>query len=1104
MSEFKLWLEKLGLEKYADAFLGQDVDLSVAPELSERDLENLGLSLGHRRKFMAAAAMLRANPAASAGAPARSSGPAVPQIERRQVTVVFTDLVGSSALASELDPEDMSRLLRGYRDICTAVIGKYDGHVAQYLGDGVLAYFGFPQAQEHAAERAVRAALEMAVEVGRLKRPEGRPLQARAGIATGLVVAGEAGGAGADGEQTVVGDTPNLAARLQSLAEPGCVLASPATHQLTADFFEYLFVGEQQVKGFREPVALWRALGESAIESRFAAAHAAAAGPIVGRERELALLSDAWQRAARGNGHVVLVSGDAGMGKSRLLEALAERVRDEPHRLLRAQCSPYHLNTVLFPFTQLLRHRLDVRPELSSAENLQRIDAMLTHIGRPSRTARLLLAELLDVASEDALSPVEMTPAQRQKETLAILEDFLTSPLDGAGVLLLLEDAHWSDPTTRTLVERLLKRIEREHALVLITCRPELKTTWAEHPQATLISCKQLGHEHCAALARHIASRMQMDETLIGEIGARSDGVPLYIEELTKGVLDSGAARSSAVPLTLQDSLMARLDRLGRAREIAQTASVIGRQFSHALLRAIAGASDEELGAALGRLRESGLIFAAGEEGEFSYSFNHSLVQEAAYESLSRARRQTLHEKIAHDLESRASSTGGSEPTLIAHHYSRAALAEKSFHFWMLAADKSRQRLAFAESVASLNSALAEAERVQDAALRTRLKLDAQLDLGAMLVIHTGATNEATRAAMAEAYRLAREIDAGAQLFQAAWGLYLNAARSRQFDKALAIGEELMAISERLGDEDLKYEALHHRWGYVYFTGQTARMLEYSAQGMKRYDRERHHRFSHVFAGHDPGVCAYCIHALALGVAGRGRSARPALESGLALAESLQHPTTLVWAQGTACFSMYLAGETNACLEKAEQLVQLATRYDFPVDRAIGSFWLGAVRTMRDGVAPGVKAMEPVFEATLGVGFWGVLPGVVMVEALARAGRDREALALIERLLGASSTPEVGVAISELWRIRGELLLRESAGNAELAERHLRIALRVSGDQGAKVFHLRSGISLARLLGERGRRGEAKAVLDQANTDGLMEWGGPEITQARQLRSELN
>src|SRR5580693_7129743 len=453
----------------------------------------------------------------------------------------------------------------------------------QYLGDGILVYFGFPQAQEDAADRAVRAGLEIAEKVAQLRQPAGRTLQARVGIATGLVVTRGTSGVGTAGEETVVGDTPNLAARLQSLADPGCVLVGPATYQLTRNFFDFSLLGEHAIKGFRDSISVWKVLGESATESRFAAAHAAAAGPIVGRERELAFLYDSWQRATGGNGHVVLLAGEAGMGKSRLLEALAERVREEPHRLLRCQCSPHHRNSVLFPFTKLLRHGLDISRNVSSQESMDRIGQMLGRVGRHARSSTLLLAELLEIPCDDKLSSFEMTPNQRKDETLAILEDLLMASVDSP-VLLLLEDAHWSDQTTQTLVERLLRRIDRERALVVITHRPELRTNWSEHPQGTQILCKQIGHDHCAALIRNVASRMQMDDSLIQEIVMRSDGVPLFAEELTKAVLDLRSLGRSAVPLTLQDSLMARLDRLGPAKDVAQIASVIGRQFSHALL----------------------------------------------------------------------------------------------------------------------------------------------------------------------------------------------------------------------------------------------------------------------------------------------------------------------------------------------------------------------------------------------------------------------------------------------------------------------------------------------------------------------------------------
>ncbi len=900
MPDIELWLKSIGLEKYAEVFARHDVDLDVAPNLSEQDLEQLGLSLGHRRKFIAAAARLRPGDGQTTDLPARAdaSGSEAARIERRQVTVIFSDLVGSTALASQLDPEDMSRLLQEYRKVCAAVIARYDGYVAQFLGDGILAYFGFPAAQEHAAERAVRAGLEIVVAVSHLKRPDGRALQSRIGIATGLVAAGTVG---VQGEETVVGDAPNLAARLQSFAQPGCVLVGPATHQLTEAFFKYLFAGEHEVKGFPERVPVWKVLDEATIESRFISAHATAAGPILGREREMAFLTDAWQRAIQGNGHVVVLSGDAGIGKSRLLEALVQHVGDAPHRLLRAQCSPYHGNTALYPILQLLRHQLDLRRDLSDTENLQRIDGMLEQIGRSTHQASLLIAELLELRARETLSLAEITPAQRKNVTLEILEAFLLAPLDGATVLLLLEDAHWSDPTTQTLIERLLARIEGDRALVVVTHRSEMKPAWADHLQATPLRCKHLGREHCAALARHLASRWGIDDARIQEIANRSDGVPLYVEELTKAVLAQQSPNSGAVPLTLRDSLTARLDRLGGAKTIAQTASVIGRQFPCDLLATIAEVGNNELREGLERLREFGLILAAGAEEEPAYSFNHALIQEAAYESLSRQRRQALHAKIARALGSGAAADGASEPAVIAHHYSRAGEFEKAFHFWLLVADWAGERMAFVELVGALNFALGEAEQIGDPALRATLKLDAQLKLGRALIFQKGPQANEAELAFTEAHRLAKEANAGPQLFQSAWALYVNAARNRQFDKAKFRGDELLAISEELGDEDLKFEALHHRWGYAYFSGQTADMLAYGAEGVRRYEPARHHRFSYTFAGHDPGVCAYCIRAMGHSVAGDSGKIKPELEAALALSDRLQHPLSLLFARGIMC-----------------------------------------------------------------------------------------------------------------------------------------------------------------------------------------------------------
>jgi class 3 adenylate cyclase len=1103
MSDLQSWLRDLGLEKYDEVMRANDIDLAVAADLTEQDLEKLGLSLGHRRRFLTAAAKLRATADAPVAAPTRPPSDQSPSVaERRQLTVAFVDLVGATAFGTQLDPEDLIRLLRQYRETCTAAVGRYGGYIAQYLGDGILIYYGFPKAQEDAAERAVRASLEIVEEVGLLRQPNGQPLQARIGVATGLVVAGVTSGVGPAGEETVVGDTPNLAARLQSAAAPDSVLVAPSTHRLTRHLFEFSFFGETAVKGFGEPVPVWRALRESAVDSRFAAAHAAA-GPIIGRERELAFLYDSWQRAVRGNGHMMLLVGEAGMGKSRLLEAFADRIREEPSRILRCQCSPYHGNSALYPFERLLRHRLGVSRELSDQDNLDRIDRLLSRFDRHSRIARLLLAELFEIRSADMLSPLEMTPTQRKEETLAVLEDLLLAPHEGP-VLLLVEDMHWSDQTTRALVDRILKRVGSSKALVVMTHRPELEANWSGHPDVTPINCKPIGQEHCEALIRQVASRQQIGASLIREIAARSDGVPLFAEELTKAVLELRSPGAGAVPLTLQDTLMARLDRLGRAKDIAQIAAVIGRQFSLDLLQAIAGSNLADLRAGLARLREAGLIFAAEAHDQSQiYSFNHSLAQEAAYESLSRDRRQVFHKAIARFLEERPAAEEDNEPALIAHHYSCAREPEKAVNFWLQAADRSGQRLAFADSIASLGSALTEAGHVGDPAQRARLKADAQLKLGTTLAIYRGPQTVEAEAALEEARRLAEEAGAGPQMFQATWGLYLNAARTQRLDKAKLRGEQLLEISERLGDEDLKFEALHHQWGYATFSGQINNIIKLTTDALGRYDRDRHHRFSFVFAGHDPGACAHCVRSLGLALAGRATSVRPALDAGLDFSHSLQHPPTLAFYYSVASWAAHVAGDAESCREFAEGLAQAATKYEFPLIGGVSAFMLGAARALQREPAAALRQMEPSFESAVRYGFFAAFPGVMMVGTLADAGRNDEALKMVNGLIDGLATPEMGIFVPELWRLRGELLLRQSAEHAMEAERCLRVAEHIAREQGAAILHLKAGTSLAELLAESGRREEARAVLDVAMAYPLDEWTGSEPAKAAQLRSAL-
>ena len=1103
MSDFEVWLRSLGLERYHDLLAGHDIDLEVAPELNDGDLERLGLSLGHRRKFIAAAARLRDAGAAAtpAPAPAASRSTSHPSlVERRQVTVVFADLVDSTALSSQLDPEDLQRLLNRYRETCAAIVARYDGHVAQYLGDGIMAYFGYPRAFEYAEERAVRAGLEIAREVAHIVRPDGTPLQTRLGIASGLVVSD---GAADASEQTVVGDTPNLAARLQALAEPGTVLVSEATRQLTGNFFEYAPHGEHRLKGFAAAQPAWTALRERAVQSRFAAARSSSIAPMVGRERELAFLLDSWERACAGNGHLVLVGGDAGMGKSRMLEAVAGKVQATAPRLLRCQCSPYHRNSALHPFAQMLRHALEIGPEYPADEKLARVEAMLARLGRTGKAGRVLLADLLELTTGETLSAMEMTPAQRKNETLGILEQFIEAEAAGSVLLLLVEDAHWIDPTSSALIERLLKRIDRERMLALVSHRPEWVPGWNQHPNASSILCKPLGRAPCADMVRTVAARHAIDEAKVLEIVQRSDGVPLFAEELTKAVIDLRAGDDAQVPATLRDSLMARLDRLGDAKSVAQTAAVIGREFDFATLVSVAELGTAVLDAALARLLQSGLVFDVGETEERVYSFNHILVQEEAYESLSKSRRVELHRRVAALLESGTSMAHEAPPELIAHHHGRAGDAAKACHYWLQAAERARQRSAFAESIAHLHAALAEAARIADADASARFTLSAQLRLGATMVMQRGPQAESVEEAMSKARTLAQARDAGPELFQATWGLYLHAATNLRFDVARQYGNELIAISDRLADDDLNMEALHHRWGIAYFTGDIAPMLEHTAAGIDRYDASRHHRFAHVFGGHDLGVCAHCVRGIALALSGSRQSVVAQLDAGIALAESLEHPISLGFVLGNASTACWMAGDADGAAAFAERLLAVATRYDLTPQRALGAFMLGLAGSRHGDIQSGAQEAERHFEVTRSQGFLGVFPAMALAEALARSGRVDDALMLLNRTLEALPAPETGIFVSELWRQRGELMVAGDCPNPKAAEHDLRTALRIATAQGAVTYRLRAVIALARLLAASGRVEEAQAQLT-ANADATgLDPGLEELRALRSLCAEI-
>ena len=723
MTKLEAWLKEQGLEQYAGVFEDNGIDFDILPDLSESDFEKLGLLLGHRRKLLKALAAL---PHAS-GAPETASLSEAPpppketqEAERRQVTVFFSDLVGSTALANTLDPEDMSALIQRYQEVCAGAIARFDGFIAKFLGDGVLAYFGYPQAQEDAAARAVYAGLAIIEGLGALHAPGGQAMKTRIGIATGLVVIGDIIGSGASREHSIVGETPNLAARLQSVAEPNSIVVSQSTHRLLGRQFNYQSLGEKTIKGFANPIPVWRVLGEAAVASRFADERTARAGPFIGRVQEMGLLLDRWQLAKECEGQVVFLSGEPGMGKSRIVDALFERIRGQPYYHLIFQCSPYYTNSALHPIIRQFERSAGFTLEDSAGEKLEKLEALLSATDNLNDTTRNLFADLLSIPLSDRYPPLELTPPQRKAATITAIVQQLSKLAGQKPVLVVLEDAHWIDPTTQELITRVIDSIASMCVLVLITARPEFSSPWMGRDHVTSLALSRLSKTQCAELIAGVATSQVLKQALVEDILSKTDGVPLFIEELTKTVMESTTPDRPAVPSTLQDSLMARLDRLGPAKEIAQVAAVIGQQFSYALLEKVSSASASDIESGLTRLVDAGLAFPQTREGELSYSFKHALMRDVAYDNLLRGKRQQIHDRVARALEEHFPAVAESEPELLAQHFGRAGSSDLACSYYERAGDRETARSNFAEAVAHFRAGLKEAGQLVESSDRSK------------------------------------------------------------------------------------------------------------------------------------------------------------------------------------------------------------------------------------------------------------------------------------------------------------------------------------------------------------------------------------------------
>ena len=827
-------LEDLGLQRYLGTFVANDIDIDVLRDLKEHDLERLGLSLGHRKKLLRAIVTLEAElTAASQPGPEVQRGhEAIPTTaERRQLTVLFADLVGSTALSGRLDPEDMREVIRAYQNAVAGEVARVEGHVAKFMGDGVLAYFGWPQAHDDEAERAVRAGLAIVETVGKLATPAKEPLAVRVGIATGLVVVGDLIGEGAAQEAAVVGQTPNLAARLQSLAPAGGVIIAEGTRQLLANLFDLDDLGQQELKGFAAARA-WRVISESRSEGRFEALRGLRLLPLIGRDRELDLLLDRWRLAKGGEGQAVLLSGEPGIGKSRLLRELREVVRNESHFHLLHQCSPYHRNTALHPVIRQLERAAGFAITDTGDAKLDKLEALL-RVATPEVDAIApIFADLLSLAAEGRYGSLDLTPQQRRDRSIEALVGQVLALSRQRPVLLVLEDAHWIDSMTETLIGELITRIPDAAVFMLMTHRSDYLPLWTGHPHLTSVTLSRLSRGQGRRVVDSLGGD-ELDETVVDRIVARAQGVPLYLEELSKSVLESPTPTAdAAVPATLEASMMARLDRLGDAKQVAQVAAVIGREFSYPLIAAISHLSKADTDAALARMVESGLFYQRGTVPAASYQFKHALVQDAAYESLLKRRRQQLHAQIATLLEAQPSGTVEFAPELLAYHWEQGQAVERALDYRLRAAARADKLCAPWEAVTHYLRALELVEKLADTPDTRRKFLQTLLSL---IVVRGSFWRNASeekqgRRYIEKALAVAREV-----------GDVSAIARVEAFEGTFWLNERLLddalAHAEASGDQATQAEVAMQISGYLGFEGRFELSLAHAKRALEIFDR---------------------------------------------------------------------------------------------------------------------------------------------------------------------------------------------------------------------------------------------------------------------------
>ena len=1095
MQQISDWLEKLGMPEYAQRFAENKIDVSVLRHLTDQDLKDIGVALGHRRKLLAAIAEF-AGAAPAVSKPVLAAEPKTrDSAERRQVTVLFSDLVGSTVLSARMDPEDLREVISAYQKCVAETVRRFGGFVAKYMGDGVLVYFGYPRAHEDDAERAVRAGLELILAVSGLKFVP--PLRSRVGIATGLVVVGDLVGAGEAQERGIVGETPNLAARLQAIAEPNTVVVAESTRKLLGNLFDLQDLDAQELKGIGGPMRAWAVLRPASVESRFDALHASGLTELVGREEELELLLRRWSRAKTGEGQVVLLSGEAGIGKSRLTAALLERLAGEPHTRLRYFCSPQHTDSALYPVISQMERAAGFVHDDTAKAKLDKLDAVLAQTSTRIEDAALF-AEMLSLANDGRYPALELTPEQRRQRTLETLISQVQKLTHQSPVLMVFEDAHWGDPTSLEVLGRIVDRVRSLPVLLLVTFRPEFDPPWLGRPYVTALTINRLAERDISVMIDRVVGNKSLPANIRQDIIERTDGIPLFVEEMTKAVLEAGSegavehlaaavpSSALAVPASLQASLMARLDRLGSAKEVTQIGAAIGREFSHALLATVARRPEAELGSALDRLIAAGLLFRQGVPPHASYLFKHALVQDAAYGTLLREPRRALHARIAETLEDQFAEIAENQPELLARHCTEAGLTEKAANLWGKAGQRSLERSALVEAIEQLTRALAQIATLPATPALRREQIKLQVALITPLIHVKGYAAAETRAAAEQARLLIEQAEALGErpgdpllVFSVLYAFWVANNVAFNGDVMRELAAQFLTLAEKQG-ATVPLMVGHRIMGTSLLeTGDIAQGRAHYNQALTLYDPADHRPLATRF-GTDAEVSILSFRSRAMWLLGYPEAALADADQALKDAREIGQAATLMHAlYNTTMFVHIPCGSYRAAKAALQEVIALADEKGALFWNVFGTMNEACVLTLTG------KAQDAIQMFTSGIAAYrstgATISRPLHLSHLARAytdlGQFDDAWRCIGEAMTAVETTKERWYEAEVNRVAGEIALKSPEPDRAKAQGYFERALAVARKQQAKSWELRAAMSMARLWRDQGKRDEARELL---------------------------